>query len=192
MALKRVLAVATLLACAGGLGFWYWRAHQPPPPPPPERQLFERSLPGWITARARKDLTFERDQALDLAKPWPAVVEALQGVDQALPNVPQTRDAVAKLNSAARAAGLAYWVDVIAWRSTPYLLTYEVLSRSRWRLGDAEKELARVRRLDHLNIEMGYLGHAGADVPVVHVDRLEPNVLESLEQAFAVSHVIAR
>ncbi|HEY3448428.1 MAG TPA: hypothetical protein VGK67_18880 [Myxococcales bacterium] len=185
--MARSVALVLIVLAAGGAGaFWWFKKSQPPPPPPPERLLFERKIPGWATARARKDLHFvEMEAAKDLARPWPGIVEALSAIDQAWPGEEKTKAAVAKLNEAARAAGLAYWVDVVAYRDLPYLLTYEVLARSTWQLEGATKRLLRVRRLDHVNIEMGYLGHAGGDVPVVLVDRLEPSVMESVAKAFA-------
>lgn len=184
--IRKLLAAIVLAALAAGGAWLWWARTRPPPPPPSERLLFERKIPGWITSRAREDLhAIELSIAKDLAQPWPALVQALDGIDQAWPDVPKTKAAVAALNGAAAQAGLRYWVDVVVWRKLPYLLTYEVLGRTRWRLGAAEKELLRVRRLDHVNIEMGYLGHAGGDLPVVLVDRLEPAVLESLQKAFA-------
>lgn len=185
MARRLAVAIALLAACAGAAFAWLRRS-QPPPPPPPERLLFERKILGWATAKARKDMPFaELEAAKDLAKPWPAIVAALDEVDRAWPSEEKTKVAVAKLNEAARAAGLSYWVDVVAYRDIPYLLTYEVLARSVWELEGKAKLLLRVRRLDHVNIEMGYLGHASGDVPVVLVDRLEPAVMESVAKAYS-------
>ncbi|MGC4114252.1 MAG: hypothetical protein QM765_06465 [Myxococcales bacterium] len=182
---RRIAFVAVLLVAAGAGGLWWSRRSQPPPPPPPERVLFERKIPGWATAKARKDMPFaELQAAKDLAKPWPAIVEALEAIDRAWPSEEKTKAAVASLNEAAGEAGLAYWVDVVVYAKLPYLLTYDVLARSTWELEGKRKLLLRVRRLDHVNIEMGYLGHAGGDVPVVLVDRLEPSVMESIEKSF--------
>jgi hypothetical protein len=64
------------------------------------------------------------------------------------------------------------------------VLSYEILERARWTLGERSVELLRVRRLDTINVEMGLLGHAGGDQPVVLMDRLEAQLSDELPEAY--------
>jgi hypothetical protein len=52
-------------------------------------------------------------------------------------------------------------------------------------LRERSVEVLRARRLDTLNVEMGLLGHASSDHPVVLLDRLEPMVADLAREAFS-------
>ncbi len=183
--MRRAIVVSLLaVAIAGGAYYWHRQSRAEPDP---AEELFRVALPGWIVERARDSIEVDKATAELFAKAerWPKLRQRLEAIDAVWPEVAPVKTATAGLNGTARESGLAYWVDVQVVRKQPILMTYRILGRARWLSGDAAVEVLRVERLDNLNIEMGLGGHAGGDLPVVLVDRVEESVMGELDAAFA-------
>jgi len=181
--IRAVCAVAVLAAVCAGVA-WLRR----PRPEPPERTLFASALPHWSVERLNgREGGAERRAMLDGAAPWPGLREALEKLADSYDRErPVLLESVAAVNAAARAAGLAYWVDAPHAAGKQWILSYDVLARSRWTLdGGKSVEVLRVRRLDRVNLEMAFLGHAGGDQPVVLLDRVEAELLDLAHGAYA-------
>lgn len=181
---KKPLVFLLALVLAGGVT---WKVlHPPPKPEPPERTLFRKQLVTWVIAQARHDLSAPDALAtcVTAAQPWPEVAKAIEALPAAWNDRDALHAATKNLNRAARASGLAFWVDPQFPDGNPILTTYEVLRRSTWVI-EAELppnvvEVIQVRRLDTLNLVLGLLGHAGGDQPAVLRDRVEMAVLDKL------------
>jgi hypothetical protein len=174
--------LAAAVAAGGAAAWWFARAT----PEDPARVFFRRDLPKWVVDRAGGGASVHGagERLIAAAAPWPGVQQSVRTLDEGWPDRARVREAAAALNKAARDAGLAFWVDVqIAWEK-PVVLSYEVSGRALWKLAERSVEVLRARRLDTINVEMGLLGHAGGDQPVVLVDRLEVGVTRDLPEAY--------
>lgn len=168
------LAAGVLVLGGAGLGAWKLARR-----PSQAHILFSELIPKWSAERHNGLAAAEaRTAMMKAAHRWPAVEAALRDVDAVFPDGAATGAALARLNAAARDVGLRFHVDPQTLKGRPILLTYTVEGGTRWWLGERSVEVMRVRRLDHLNIELGLSGHAGNDRPVVMLDRLEPEVVD--------------
>lgn len=179
---RRVVIVIVLgLAAVGG-----WFATRPAPERP-ERTLFARTLPAWNVERLNhRDGASERARLLDEAAPWPEVRAALEAMTDAYGG--ETRpflEKVKQLDAAIERAGLPYWIDAPRTGDKQWVTSYDILGSSTWTLATgASTRVLRVRRLDRMNLEMAFLGHAGGSDPVVLQDRIEAELLELMQDAY--------
>lgn len=172
------------LACVGLAGVWWLRQ---PVPEPPERALFARVLPKWSLDKLNhRDDALRRRTMLEAAAPWPAVQARLAEVAAAYGAArPEFKASVAALNASVRDAGLPFWVDAPFVGGKQWVLTYDELGRHGWSLaGGVAVEVLRVRRLDRVNLEMHFLGHADGDRPVVLADRVEAELVDLVLRAY--------
>lgn len=150
-------------------------------PETPVRALFRQALPDYEIARTHgKDPGRARGALLAAAEPWPAIKDSLAALDRAFPTPDPTCAAVRGLDGAIEDAGLAYWVDCKVSNGRGLVLTYEREGESKWVAGARSVSVARVLRLDALGVELGYLGHAEQQEPVVLLDMIEAEVLQGM------------
>lgn len=175
-----MLGLITLI----GAGGWFVNR---PVAETPEHALFARALPGWSIERLNdRDGAGHRRLLLEAANPWPGLVDPLARMTDAYGLETKVfREAVKAVNAAAAAAGLTYWVDAPRTAGKQWVTTYDVLGRSRWTLDQgASTNVLRVRRLDRVNLEMAFLGHADGSEPVVLFDRVESELLDLMKDAY--------
>lgn len=148
----------------------------------PTRLLFRKQLPDWEVARSRGAGGVQFKALQTAAASWPGLQSAFVELDDAWPDEDAVTAASARINLAARDAGLDYWVDPVFPGKATVVTTYEVLERVSWHVADAGEsvEALHVRRLDSLNVELALLGHASGSQPAVLRDRIEVSVLERL------------
>lgn len=159
-----------------------------PRPVDPVRVLFEETIPRWQLSRLRPEGKANGDALSELLKQtaaWPSVAAQISRLDAAWPDEAGVREATTALNGALRDVGLRYFLDQQRIQEHPMLLTYEVAARVPWQAGASKVEVQRLRRLDHLNIEMGMLGETEGSQPLVLLDRLEASLVRDLPLAFS-------
>ena len=194
MSRRLIFALIGILFC-GAIAGGYLLFLRPRAPRPQEiaRQLFEKQLPSWQIARVRQAKAGApgpangpaQGQGALHAALWPQVDAALGQLDAVWPDEAAVREAAATLNRALRQSGLRYYVDSQHIQSHPMLLSYELVSQVPWRAGEHQVDVLRLRRLDHLNIEMGMFGETEGTQPLVLLDRLEASMVDDLGRAFA-------
>jgi hypothetical protein len=153
----------------------------------------QQLLPAWEAARvggARPDEPTAREM-LAAARPWPALAAALGSLDHAWPDEASVRASVGDVNAALADARLPYVVDVWIVARSPVLLTHALVTRVPWRVGARSVEVMRLRRLDHLNVELGLYGATNEGLPAVMLDRIEASLAKDIPQMFAQPSALA-
>jgi hypothetical protein len=169
-----VLLVAALGLVVGSI-WWLSRGQ------PNAERLYGELIPAWQIHRSTELRQRDSKAAgamLRAARPWPALATALQGLDSNYPDdVPAH---AATINRAARSAGVPFWLDVQTVKSRGVVLSYRIDGIHTWRSADKTVEILRLRRVDHLNVELGILGQASSNGPLVFLDRIEDELVDEL------------
>lgn len=156
----------------------------------PLRELFAEAIPAWQVARTRPDGAARAEPARRMerlaARRLPALVGLFDRLDGEWPDDAKVRAVASEINAALRAREVPYHLDVQPIREQPIVLTYERQAVVPWRLPEGRAvDVVRIRRLDHLNIEMGLYGEAAVrGEPVVYLDRIEARLADELPRAF--------
>jgi hypothetical protein len=147
-------------------------------------QLYARLIPSWQIFRYQEPRHSDSPAAramLRAARPWPPLAEELRQLDLAYPD--DLSQSVARTNRAARAASVPYWLEIQTVKGRPVLLSHRVERIRHWRGGDRQIEVLHLRRQDNLNIEMGLVGQASSNGPLVFLDRVEEEWADDLARA---------
>ena len=147
-------------------------------------QLYARLIPSWQIFRYQEPRGSDSPAAramLRAARVWPPLAEELRRLDQSYPD--DVPPAVARANLAARAASVPYWLEIQTVKGRPVLLSHRVERIRHWRSGDRQIEVLHLRRQDNLNIEMGLVGQASSNGPLVFRDRIEEAWVDDLARA---------
>jgi hypothetical protein len=179
------LAVTVVAAAAlAGRGV-YLRTR---PRPEPARELMRTKLPAWQVARGGKSSAASRPEARALiaaAGRWPALASAFETLDRVWPDEAAVGAAVKSINGALADAGLRYFTNDQMVVGRPYVLSYDLIGRIPWRIGDRNVDVLRLRRLDTLNIEFAFDGFTEQGLPVVMLDRVEAMLARELPAMYA-------
>lgn len=170
-----MLATGAAVVLVALVGLWLTQ------PKPGAAYLYGQLIPRWQIFRAEELRRTDSPAAramLAAAQGWPALAEQLRELDRAYPD--DALAAVARVNGAARAAGVPYWLEVQTIRGRPVLLSHKVERIRHWRAGKRQIEVLYLRRQDPLNIEMGLIGQASSNGPLVFLDRIEDEWAEDL------------
>jgi hypothetical protein len=175
-----LLSAAIVVAAAGGVvAFLKLRTD-------PVREMIAKALPAWQSERSRGGGA-GGEAARDLvarATRWPELAAAFTTLDEVWPDADQFRDAAKTANRALAAAALPYFVDVQRVGRTPVALSYELVTRVAWRIGERTVDVLRLRRLDALNVELAMYGATDEGLPVVLLDRIESTLAEELPEMY--------
>jgi hypothetical protein len=136
--------------------------------------VFAELIPAWQTYRANEPMKADSPAAramLRLARPWPGLATALADLDRSYPD--EVPAQVARVNQAARDSAVPYWLDVQTVKGRPVLLSYLIQGRHRWQSAEKTVETLQLRRVDRLNVELGLLGQASANGPLIFLHRIE-------------------
>ena len=136
--------------------------------------LYGALIPAWQGHRSTEPLAKDSPAAramLLAAAPWPRLASALGDLDRAYPETVTAR--VARINQAARTEGVPYWLDVQTVRARPIVLSYRIDSRHHFQAARTRLEVLRLARVDRLRVEMGLLGQASPNGPLVFLNRIE-------------------
>ena len=177
------LAVVAVAALAGRGA--YLRRH---PRPDPTLELMRTALPTWQVARGGKSSAASGPEARALiaaAGRWPALASAFETLDRVWPDESAVGAAVKSINGALADAGLRYFTNDQMVVGRPYVLTYDLIGRVPWRIGDRNVDVLRLRRLDTLNIEFTFDGFTEQGLPVVMLDRVEATLARELPAMYA-------
>jgi hypothetical protein len=167
--------VVAALGLAAGLVYWLERG------PQGAELLYGERIPAWQIFRSqelRKQDSPAARAMLRAARPWPALATALRELDRLYPD--DVVAAAARVNQTARSAGVPFWLDVQTVKSRGVVLCYRIEGIHAWRSGDRTVEILRLSRVDRLNVELGILGQATSNGPLVFLDRIEDDWAEQL------------
>ena len=112
------------------------------------------------------------------------MAEALRGLDAVWPDDDKVRAAVKAANQMLRSAELPYFLEVQTIKDQPIVLSYQLMSRVPWRIGERSVEVLRVRRLDTMNVELALFGETEKGLPLVLLDRIEASLARELPVVF--------
>jgi hypothetical protein len=182
---RALLAVALVaVAALAGRGAYLRRR----PRPDPARELMRTALPAWQVARGARPGAAsgpEERALITAAGRWPALASAFETLDRVWPDEAAVGTAVKSINRALADAGLRYFTNDQMVVGRPYLLSYDLVARVPWRIGDRNVDVLRLRRLDTLNIEFAFDGFTEQGLPVVMLDRVEAALAQELPAMYA-------
>jgi hypothetical protein len=146
-------------------------------------ELYTHLIPAWQIFRSqelRKTDSPAAKAMLRAAQAWPELSASLRELDRGYPD--GVTAILAHVNQTARKVGVPYWLDAKPVKGWPVLLSHHVEQIHHWTAAGKSVEVIHLRRVDQINVELGLIGQASYNGPLVFLDRIEDEWVDELSR----------